>query len=327
MHTITGAGGYLYSILESYNEPQKMTPSISSKVPSIPFKRGSSSDGGRHGLPAAKRRKEATVGALPLPNEATHNAEPLSGSEPHPHDVLCGRGSMVNSHPGNVIFRRIIEANKEVYHSCQDHHKALLSRSIVDVIRNQTPPGRFLTRLPGSNEWVDVGNEKALQKTRDALRCKEISESIHSPQEEINNNVARPSGSANRQAFTDAPAAFPSSIARASVPARDDESTSSHEAGPLMMGPEVVLSSWHTENAMPYSIARSIVPAGEDEGTNSSEADAATMEDSERKFDWASGVEAVYRRNNAVAATSTNSEIIAGFDLDDLGDPLFVFQA
>ena len=96
--------------------------------------------------------------------------ESVCSTEPHPHDVLCGRGGFVNKHPGNVVFRRIVEANKERYRSCQVDHKLLLSQSIIDVIRNQAPPGRFLRQSSGGNGWVDTGETKALQKTSQALR-------------------------------------------------------------------------------------------------------------------------------------------------------------
>ena len=274
-----------------------MTPSVTSKVvSSIPFKRGSSSDGGLDGLTAAKRRKEATVGGLVVADEETRNPEPMSTSEPHPHDVLCGRGHTVNSHPGNVIFRRLIQANKEVYHSCKDYHKALLSRSIVDVIRNQTPPGRFLIRHSCGNEWVDVGDEKALQKTHVALRSKERSGSIHLKYETVDDKVARQAvaGLANRQEAANAPASF--------------------------------LSSKKITNVETDSIAPAIVPAESDGSTDLSEADAATMEDSELKFDSAPDVRAEVKRNKSVSTATTNLKKDVGFDLDDLGDPLFVFH-
>ena len=98
------------------------------------------------------------------------SCESVCTTEPHPHDVLCGRGGFVNKHPGNIVFRRIVEANKERYRSCQVDHKLLLSQSIIDVIRNQAPPGRFLRQSSGGNGWVDAGDTKALQKTSQALR-------------------------------------------------------------------------------------------------------------------------------------------------------------
>jgi len=34
---------------------------------------------------------------------------------PHPHDVLSGRGGRVNSHPGNVHFREMVDSYKREY--------------------------------------------------------------------------------------------------------------------------------------------------------------------------------------------------------------------
>ena len=108
----------------------------------------------------------------------------------------------MNRHPGNIIFRRVVEANKERYRTCQADHKALLSKSIVLVIRSQSPPGRFLTRSRDGNEWVEVGDAKALQKTSQALREGSTdeedredvgaeSEPTCPSQEEMNNEVLR----------------------------------------------------------------------------------------------------------------------------------------
>ena len=34
---------------------------------------------------------------------------------PHPHDVLSGRGGRINSHPGNVHFREMVDSYKREY--------------------------------------------------------------------------------------------------------------------------------------------------------------------------------------------------------------------
>ena len=41
---------------------------------------------------------------------------------------------------------------------------------IVDEIRNRTPPGRFLKQDGATKLWYDIGEKKALDKTRQALR-------------------------------------------------------------------------------------------------------------------------------------------------------------
>lgn len=41
---------------------------------------------------------------------------------------------------------------------------------IVDEIRSRNPPGRFLKQDPTTKLWYDIGEKKALDKTRQALR-------------------------------------------------------------------------------------------------------------------------------------------------------------
>jgi hypothetical protein len=41
---------------------------------------------------------------------------------------------------------------------------------IVEEIRNRTPPGRFLKQDSATKLWYDIGEKKALDKTRQALR-------------------------------------------------------------------------------------------------------------------------------------------------------------
>ncbi|KAG7338311.1 hypothetical protein IV203_004709 [Nitzschia inconspicua] len=67
---------------------------------------------------------------------------------PHDHDVLSGRGNFVNYHPGNEYFRALVRDHK------------------VDT----ESPGRFLKQDHSSKLWYDIGEKKALDKTRQALR-------------------------------------------------------------------------------------------------------------------------------------------------------------
>ena len=89
---------------------------------------------------------------------------------PHDHDVLCGRGGRANTHVGNTHWRMLIAANKELYVSLPKSKKILLSKSIVQAIRSQNPPGRFLHKEENSDLWYDVGDIKAQEKTSQALR-------------------------------------------------------------------------------------------------------------------------------------------------------------
>jgi len=91
-------------------------------------------------------------------------------AEPHEHDVLCGRGGGTNNHIGNSHWRLLVAANKQLYMTLPKRQKMLLSRSIVNAVRSQNPPGRFLEKNSKTNMWYDVGDQRAQEKTSQALR-------------------------------------------------------------------------------------------------------------------------------------------------------------
>ena len=49
-------------------------------------------------------------------------------------------------------------------------NKPIFATKIVEHIRGLNPPGRFLKQDPKTKLWYDIGNKKALEKTRQALR-------------------------------------------------------------------------------------------------------------------------------------------------------------
>eukprot|EP00536_Pseudo-nitzschia_multiseries_P011348 jgi/Psemu1/205587/e_gw1.382.14.1 len=95
-------------------------------------------------------------------------AEPVK--DPHAHDVLSGRGNFVNYHDGNEYFRRLVRQHKVEYVNCPKQQKGRFSKLIVEAIRARDPPGRFLKQDKDSKLWHDIGEKKALDKTRQALR-------------------------------------------------------------------------------------------------------------------------------------------------------------
>lgn len=108
------------------------------------------------------------------------NSAPLRRiRKPHNHDVLCGRGGGINSHPGNIAFRNWVRERKEAYNLA--HTKAAktnVSREILDRVASRKPPGRFLQReeiekgpgMKSSQFWVEIDDIKAMAKTSQALR-------------------------------------------------------------------------------------------------------------------------------------------------------------
>ena len=87
------------------------------------------------------------------------------------NDVLCGRGGLTNHHPGNIFFRSLVRTRQEEYLRASKRDKANVAKEIVDLIRNQEPPGRFLKKVSEkSNTWAEIGDRKAREKTSQALR-------------------------------------------------------------------------------------------------------------------------------------------------------------
>jgi hypothetical protein len=98
---------------------------------------------------------------------------------PHPHDVLSGRGGGINSHPGNVTFRAWVATRKNDYNlALNKADKAAVAKQVVEMVKAQNPPGRFLTKDPTASSgmgglggwWVELDEERTMAKTAQALR-------------------------------------------------------------------------------------------------------------------------------------------------------------
>jgi hypothetical protein len=96
--------------------------------------------------------------------------KPEPVSEPHEHDVLCGRGGLTNHHPGNAWYRRLVRSNRPLYRSSPKHTKLLVAKAIVHHVQSQNPSGRFLECQRKSGLWFPVSYKRAADKTSQALR-------------------------------------------------------------------------------------------------------------------------------------------------------------
>ena len=84
-------------------------------------------------------------------------------------DCLFGRGGLANKHPGNILFRRVVAENKDVYQSCKKKtHKHFLAISIIASV--EQIGGRFLKRDETTRKWVKTTRKEAISKTTQALR-------------------------------------------------------------------------------------------------------------------------------------------------------------
>jgi hypothetical protein len=87
---------------------------------------------------------------------------------PTNRDVINGKGQGMQKLPGNIKFRKLCAANKELYARCPEDRKLEVSRGIVHAVKNLQ--GRFLERDDTTGLYFDIGEEKAMKKTRQALR-------------------------------------------------------------------------------------------------------------------------------------------------------------
>ena len=85
------------------------------------------------------------------------------------NDCLFGRGGLANKHPGNILFRRVVAENKDIYQSCKKKtHKHFLAISIIASV--EQIGGRFLKRDEATRKWVKTTRKEAISKTTQALR-------------------------------------------------------------------------------------------------------------------------------------------------------------
>jgi len=95
---------------------------------------------------------------------------------------LCGRGGSINSHPGNRVFRGWVAQRRESYNLAESKaDKSRITSEILEQVRDQGPPGRFLHKIVEGNSkrndpynisgyWFEVDDVKALAKISQALR-------------------------------------------------------------------------------------------------------------------------------------------------------------
>lgn len=104
-------------------------------------------------------------GPQPPPVEYIHNIKK--------DDVLSGRGGATNAHSGNRAFRSLVRSYQGQYLKAKKRDKPAVASIIVDKIRANG--GRFLRRAgdttpQGQVLWVDIGDDRAREKTCQALR-------------------------------------------------------------------------------------------------------------------------------------------------------------
>jgi hypothetical protein len=88
-----------------------------------------------------------------------------------PNDVLCGRGAPTNYHPGNQVFRNLVQDHQTLYLCAKRRDKPVIATNLMEIVRSRG--GRFLQRVKtggGRHGWVKVGELRAYEKICQALR-------------------------------------------------------------------------------------------------------------------------------------------------------------
>ncbi|KAL7576743.1 hypothetical protein ACA910_005659 [Epithemia clementina (nom. ined.)] len=85
-------------------------------------------------------------------------------------DVLCGRGGLINKHPGNIVYRRVVDHNKRLYKQVPKRHRNLVSQSIVQTVMKHG--GRFL--------WLQQQNAKQKHNNNKSFPSREGGEAAAS---------------------------------------------------------------------------------------------------------------------------------------------------
>ena len=111
---------------------------------------------------------------------------------PNENDVLSGRGTSINSHPGNKQFRDYVNVQRALYAKTHKNEKHIFAYLLVNTIRNLVPPGRFLEQDKETKLWHDTGDQKAWNKTRQALREPKIKNSTSPHMRDYTKNINDP---------------------------------------------------------------------------------------------------------------------------------------
>jgi len=110
-------------------------------------------------------------GFVPNPVVPPGFGGPVTDAEINCNDVLSGRGGIMVNHEGSIQFRKIITQHQTNYYDTKVRlERQYIAAKIVAIVRYMNPPGRFLVKKKERGYWVEIGDEAAREKVRQALR-------------------------------------------------------------------------------------------------------------------------------------------------------------
>lgn len=86
------------------------------------------------------------------------------------HDYVFG--TSLRNHAGTRKYHELASKKTTLYQNARATEKAGIAASVVNEWRELDPPGRFLKSDSDTGHFVDVGDEKAIAKTKKILRAK-----------------------------------------------------------------------------------------------------------------------------------------------------------
>ncbi|KAG7344339.1 hypothetical protein IV203_022347 [Nitzschia inconspicua] len=106
--------------------------------------------------------------------------DPAQGiKEPKSSDILCGRGRSTSDHPANVLFRELVNGNKDAYQKAKRRdEKTKITCDLVDRLRRH---GRFVLFDPKTKLWYEVSEEYAREKVSHSLRSRPMEQRRNRP--------------------------------------------------------------------------------------------------------------------------------------------------
>jgi hypothetical protein len=94
-----------------------------------------------------------------------------SNFSPCEYDVLVGRGKRCFNHIGNHRFRNLVNGYLDQYSSTKSKlEKSSILRRVVDEVRSRSPSGGFVKKDNTTNQWYEVGDFLAREKTSQCFR-------------------------------------------------------------------------------------------------------------------------------------------------------------
>ena len=110
----------------------------------------------------------------------TLQSHPMSGIyNINDNDVLCGKGKGVQSYPGNVQFRCMVDRKKKDYRTLKrNKDKNTVAMEIMREVQGLNPPGRFLMEDSSGRLFRELSSERVLSKVKQALREKKEDKNV-----------------------------------------------------------------------------------------------------------------------------------------------------